>query len=76
MNRMLTIYVTRPAKVGHVDTNYTLLHNRTYLSIEINYLHSVACIVKPISCLISAKIFKAIASIMTQKVIGDESLTK
>ena len=28
------IYVTRPAKTGHVGTNYTLSHYRSYLSIE------------------------------------------
>ena len=55
------LFVTGPLKIGHVGTNYVLLHNRTYLSTGITYLHSETCIVMPINYLISAEKFKAIA---------------
>ena len=45
-------YVTGPVNIGHVDTNYTLLHNISYLSIQIEYFHSVTCSLKPTKCLI------------------------
>ena len=53
--------VTRPAKTGHVGTNYTLSYYRPYLSIGTEYLHSVTCIINPIKCLLSGKTFIAIA---------------
>ena len=34
-------YVTGPVKIGHVGTNYTPSHNRTYLNAGIGYLHSI-----------------------------------
>ena len=37
-------YVTRPVKTEHIDTNYTLKHNRSFLSIGTEYLYSVTCI--------------------------------
>ena len=48
-------YVTGPAKTGHVGTNYTLLHYRSYLSIRTDYLHSVTCIIVPIKWLLRAE---------------------
>ena len=48
-------YVTGPTKIGHVGTNYTPSHNRTYLSVEIEYLHSVTVVIKSMNCLISVK---------------------
>ena len=38
-------YVTVPAKTGHVGTNNTLSHYRSYLSSGTKYLHSLTCIV-------------------------------
>ena len=38
-------YVTGPAKIGHAGTNYTLSHNMSYFISEIEYFHSVTCIV-------------------------------
>ena len=55
------IYVTRPAKIGHVGTNYTLSHSRSYLSTGIENLYSVTCIIQPIKCLPCAKNCIAIA---------------
>ena len=52
---MCKIYHIGPAKIGHVGTNYTPSHNISYLSIGIEYFHSVTCIVKPTKCLISAE---------------------
>ena len=34
-HRYITPYVTGPAKIGHVGTNYTPSHNMSYLSIGI-----------------------------------------
>ena len=56
-----SLNVTRPAKTGHVGTNYTLSYYRPYLSIGTEYLHSVTCIINPIKCLLSGKNFIAIA---------------
>ena len=44
-------FVIGPAKTGHVGTNYTPSHYRSYLSIGTEYLHSVTCHHKPIKCL-------------------------
>ena len=44
-NSYVSLYVTGPAKTGHVGTNYTPSHNRSYLSIGIKYFHSVTCII-------------------------------
>ena len=49
--------MTGPTKIGYVGTNYTLSHNMSYLSTEVEYFHSVTCIVKPTKCLISAENF-------------------
>ena len=38
------------------QTTYTLSFYRPYLSIETQYLNSVACIIKPIKCLLRAEI--------------------
>ena len=48
----LVTFVTVPAKIGHVGTNYTPSHNMSCFSIGIEYFHSVTCIVKPTKCLI------------------------
>ena len=40
-NRECSIYVTGLAKTGHLGTNYTLSHERSYLSIGTDYVHSV-----------------------------------
>ena len=34
-------YVTGPAKIGHVGTNYTLSQSRSYLTNGIENLHSL-----------------------------------
>ena len=57
----LYVYVTGPAKIGHVGTNYTLSHNREYLSTGVEYLHSGTFGIKPIDYLMHAETFKAIA---------------
>ena len=49
------LYMTGPAKTGHVDTTYPRSHNRSYLSVGIEYLHSVTCIINPGRCLISVE---------------------
>jgi len=33
------------AQIGHVDTNYIISHNKSYLSTGIEYFHSVACVI-------------------------------
>ena len=43
-------YVTKPAKTGHVGTNYTPSLCWSYLSIGKVYFHSVTCIMMPIKC--------------------------
>ena len=49
----ISIYVTEPAKTGHVGTNHILSHYRSYLSIGTTYLHSATCIIKrQIKCLL------------------------
>ena len=53
-------FVTGPAKTGHVGTNYTLSHYRSYLSTGTEYFHSVTCTMKPLKCLLSDKNFIAI----------------
>ena len=55
------IYVTRPAKTGHVGTNYTPSLYRSYLSIGNVYFHSVTCIMMPSKCLLSAENCNTIA---------------
>ena len=55
-----TSIVTGPAKTGHVGTNYTLSHYRSYFSAGTEHLHSVTCIIKPITCSLKAKKFIAI----------------
>ena len=55
-------YVTGPAKIGHVGTNYTLSHNVSYLSTGIEYFYPITCIVKPTTYLILAKYFMATES--------------
>ena len=57
---LYTTYVTGPAKIGHVGTNYTLSHNGSYLSTGIEYLHSITCIIKPINCVRRAETFMSI----------------
>ena len=57
----MLVYVTGPAKTGHVGTNYTPSLYRSYLSIGTEYLHSVTCILKPIKCLLRAENCIAIA---------------
>ena len=52
--------VTGPAKTGHMGTNYTLSHNRSYHSTETEYLHFVTCIINPVKCLLRAEICIAI----------------
>ena len=47
--------------IGPAGTNYTLSHNRMYLSNGVKYLHSAPYIIKPINCLLPSDIFKAIA---------------
>ena len=47
-----SLIVTRPAKTGHVGTNYILLLYTSYLSTETEYLNSVSCIIKPTKCLL------------------------
>ena len=54
LSLLCVLYVTGPAKTGHVGTNYTLSLYRTYLSIGTEYLHSVTCILKSITCLLRA----------------------
>ena len=49
------MYVTGPAKTGHVGTNYTLSLYRSYLSTGTEYLHSITCIIRPIKCLPGAE---------------------
>ena len=46
---LVIINVTRPAKIGHVGTNYTPSHNRSYLSTGTEYLHSVTCIINQLN---------------------------
>ena len=53
-------YVTGPAIIGHVGTDYTLSHNGSYLSDEVEYLHSITCIIRPIKCIKDAETFMAI----------------
>ena len=55
------LYVTGPAKAGHVGTNYIPSLYRSYLSTGTEYLNSVICIKKPIKCLLHAKNCTAIA---------------
>ena len=54
-----SVYVTGPAKIGLVGTNYTLPHNISYLSIGIEHIYSVTYIVKLSMWLISAENFMA-----------------
>ena len=56
-----TVYVTGPAKIGHVGTNYILKCYSSYLSTGAEYLHSVTCIIKPTKCLLTAENCIAIA---------------
>ena len=55
------IYVTGPAKTGHVGTNYTSSLYRSYRSTGIVFLHSVTCIMMPIKCLLRAENCNTIA---------------
>ena len=55
------LYVTGPAKTGHVGTNYTPSLYRSYLSTGIVYLHSVTYIMMPGKCLLRAETCNAIA---------------
>jgi len=41
------IYVNRPAKTGHVGTNYTLSLYKSYLNTGIEHFCSVTCIIMP-----------------------------
>ena len=52
-------YVTGPTKIGHVGTNYILPHNISYLSNEIQYIHSVTCMLQLTKFVISAEHFTA-----------------
>ena len=54
------VFVTGPAIIGHVGTDYTLSHNGSYLSDEVEYLHSITCIIRPIKCIKDAENFMAI----------------
>ena len=47
--------VTRPAKIGHVGTNYTLTRTISYLSSGMEYSYSVTCTLKSTKCLICAE---------------------
>ena len=49
------IYVTGPAKIGHVGTSCTPPHNILYLNAEIGYFYSITFIVKPTILLRSAE---------------------
>ena len=41
LNKKIIKYVTRPAKINHVNANYMLLHFYEYLHIKKQYLLSV-----------------------------------
>ena len=55
VQKILAGYVTGPAKIGYVGTNYTPPLNISYLSIGIEYFHSVTCILTPIKGWISVE---------------------
>ena len=57
---MHPLFVTGPAKTGHVGTNYTMSLYRSYLSTGTEYFDSVTCIIRPNKCVLSAEIFNAI----------------
>ena len=59
-------YMTGPAQIGHVGTNYTPSHNISYLSTGIEYFYSVTCIVNPTKCLIRVEGFMATESYNTK----------
>ena len=65
--------MTGPAKTGHVGTNYTQSHYRSYHSIATEYLNSVTCIIKPIKCVLRAE---NCHSIMVLKVMSQGNLKK
>ena len=52
----ITAFVTGTVKTGHVGTKYTLLLNKSYLVIGIEYLHSVI-LQSQINCKQTVKIF-------------------
>ena len=39
----LSLYVTGPAKIGHVGTKYTMPLSKPYLNTELDCLLSVTC---------------------------------
>ena len=43
-----------------VGTNYTLSHNKSYLSTAMEYFHSVTCAIQPTKYLIIAENYMAI----------------
>ena len=43
----LILFVTGPAKIGHVGTRYIVSHNVLYFSSGLQHLISVTCIIKP-----------------------------
>jgi len=47
------LFVTGPAKTGHVGTNYTMSIQRSHLSVGTEYLCSVICIVMLNKCILS-----------------------
>ena len=53
------LYVTGPAKIGHVGTNYAPPYSISYLSSGIEYFYSVTCTVKSTKCSIIAEKFMA-----------------
>jgi len=55
-------YVTEPKKTGHVGTNYTPSHNKSFLSAATEYLWPVICTIKPTKCLMMIENFRAIKS--------------
>ena len=47
--KKLSQFVTEPAKIGNVGTNYTLSHNISYRSIGIEYFHSVTFVLNQLA---------------------------
>ena len=58
---IITLYVTRPAKTGHVGTNYTLSLYKSYLSTGIEHFCFVTYIIMPNKFVLSAENFIAMA---------------
>jgi len=57
VSKKMTKHCKYPVKTGHVDSKYSLLHNKSFLSTATEYLWSVTCTIKATKCFKGGKFY-------------------